>query len=309
MHVPIRSWSVLVCAAAMLLVASSAVAQIEDQVSEYAEANGEGYLMPLADAMGSALNGGLWHSAYIPSDGVYVNIETRLIAVYFDDEQRTFTFAIPEGTTLVEGGSLDVPTVVGETVGGVIDVDGGPDPNYVPGFDINSFAIATPQIRIGGFKGTEFIIRYIAFDAGDVELGNMSLLGLGGRHSISQYLAPDFPVDIAAGLFWQSFKLGDELIDATAMTFGVQGSKRFPAGFAIIEPYVGVGYDMFSMDVTYDFEDEAEVEPITLEMESDAAMRFTLGLHLRAAFLDLNGEYSIAGQNGFALGLGFAFGG
>jgi hypothetical protein len=198
---------------------------------------------------------------------------------------------------------------VGATEGGVIDVDGAPDEEYVPGFDINSFAIATPQIRIGGFKGTEFIIRYIALDVGDVELGNMSLLGLGARHSISQYFDPEFPVDIAAGFMWQNFKLGEELIDAQAMTFGVQGSKRFPAGFAIIEPYVGVGYDMASMDVTYDFEGDDGAEPISLEMESDAAMRFTLGLHLQAAVVDLNAEYNIAGQNGFALGLGFAFGG
>ena len=203
----------------------------------------------------------------------------------------------------------DLVFVVGDTEGGVIGVEGAPDAVYVPGFDINSFAIATPQIRIGGFKGTEFIIRYIALDVGDVELGNMSLLGLGGRHSISQYMSPDFPVDIAAGFMWQNFQVGEELIDATAMTFGVQASKRFPGGFAIIEPYVGVGYDMFSMDVTYDFEGGTTVEPITLEMESDAAARFTFGLHIKAAFLDLNGEYNIAGQNGFALGLGFAFGG
>lgn len=310
MHVPIRSWTVLVCAAVMLVIASSAAAQIEDQVSEYAEANGEGYLQPLADAIGADLNGGLWHSAYIPEEGLYVKIETRLINVYFDDEDRTFTYTLPEGQTAEEGESLTVPTVVGDTVGDVIAVDGFPDANYVPGFDINSFAVAVPQIRIGAVKGTEAVIRYIALDAGDVELGNMSLLGLGARHSISQYMSPDFPVDLAAGFFWQSFKLGDELIEAQAMTFGLQGSKRFPAGFAIIEPYAGVAYDMFSMDVTYDFDEGAgEVEPITLEMESDAAVRFTLGLHIQAAFLDLNGEYNFAAMNGFALGLGFAFGG
>ena len=108
---------------------------------------------------------------------------------------------------------------------------------YAPGFDINSFALAVPQVRIGAYKGTEAVIRYIALDVGDVELGSVSLIGVGGRHSISQCMDPDFPVDIAAGLFWQKFTLGDELIDATAMTFGVQAGKRFPSGFAVIEPY------------------------------------------------------------------------
>jgi len=309
MHVPIRSWSVLVCAAVMLVIATSAAGQIEDQINGYKGVNGEGYLQPLADAIGADLNGGLWHSAYIPQEGFYVNIETRLLNVYFDDEQRTFTFTLPEGQTAEQGESLSVPSVVGDTEGGVILVDGFPDAGYAPGFDINSFAVAVPQIRIGAVKGTEAVIRYIAFDAGDVELGNMSLLGLGARHSISQYMDPDFPVDIAAGFFWQSFKLGDELIDASAMTFGVHGSKRFPAGFAIIEPYAGLGFDMFSMDVSYVFdEDGPDEETIDLAMESDAAVRFTLGLHLQAAFLDLNAEYNIAAMNGFALGLGFTFG-
>lgn len=309
MHVPIRSWTVLVCAAAMLVIASSAVAQIEDQVSEYAEANGEGYLQPLADAIGADLNGGLWYSAYIPEEGFYVNIEARLLNVYFDDEHRTFTYTPMEGEDPVAGESLEVPTVVGAPMGGAIPTEGLDQIMYPPGFDINSFAIAVPQIRIGAVKGTEAIIRYIAIDAGDTELGNISLVGVGARHSISQYMAPDFPVDLAAGFFWQSFKLGDELMDAQAMTFGVQASKQFAAGFAIVEPYGCVSYDTFKMDVSYVFnEDELDEETINLEMESDATARFTLGLHVKAAFLDLSGEYSFAAMNGFALGLGFAFG-
>lgn len=311
MRVPIRSWSALVYVAVALAVASSAAAQIEDQLSEYAEANGEGYLQPIADAIGADLNGGLWHSAYIPEDAFYVNVETRLIAVFFGDDQRTFTYTPgPGDQDPTDGASLKVPTAVGDTEGGVIPTVAPPEIAYVPGFDINSFAVAVPQIRIGAVRGTEAVIRYIAFDAGgDVELGNMSLIGLGARHSISQYMAPDFPVDLAAGFFWQSFKLGDELIESQAMTFGVQVSKRYPAGFAIIEPYGGLAYDMFSMDVTYDFEGARDTETVNLEMESDASVRFTLGLHVQAAFLDINGEYNFAAMNGFALGVGFTFGG
>ncbi len=307
MHVPIRSWSVLVCAVAVLLIAASAGAQIEDQVSEYAETNGEGYLQPLADAIGADLNGGLWHSAHIPEEGFYVSVEFLLLNVYFDDEQRTFTFALPEGET---DDSLEVPTVVGDTEGGTIDVDGGLDQAYVPGFDINSFAVAVPQLRIGAVKGTEAIIRFVPpLETGDVELGDLSLFGIGGRHSISQYMAADFPVDLAAGFFWQNLQVGDELIDGQAMTFGLQGSMGFAAGFAIIEPYACVAYDTYSQDVLYVFDEGGpDEETIDLSMESDATVRFTLGLHVRAAFLDLNAEYNFAAMNGFALGFGFAFG-
>ena len=296
MHVPIRSRSVLACAVAMLIVASTATAQVEDRLSEYAEANAEGYLQPLADALGADLNGGIWHTAYIPEEGFYISLETRLVATFFGDEQRTFTY---------DGTSVDVPTVVGDTHGGMVS----PDVAYAPGFDINSFALAVPQLRIGAFKGTEALFRYIALDVGDSEFGSLSLVGVGGRHSISQWMEPDFPVDIAAGFLWQKFTLGDELIEAQAMTFGVQASKRISSGFATIEPYACISYDTFKMDVTYEFEGgTAEDETIDLEMESDGAVRVTLGLHAQAAFLDLSGEYSFGNMNGFALGVGVNFG-
>lgn len=305
MHVPTRSWTVLVCAAAMLGVVSSAGAQIEDQLSAYTGPNAEAYLMPLAEAIGGDLNSGLWHSAYIPEQGFYVQVETRLMAVYFGDDQKVFTPVAADGFAPL-GDLPEVPTIAGDTHAVVVEGESSTSFAYPGGFDLNSFAVAVPQIRIGTAKGTEALIRYIAIDVGDAEIGNFSLLGLGLHHSISQYMAPDFPVDLAGGFFWQNFKLGDDLIDATALTFGVHASKRFPAGFAIIEPYVGVSYDTFTMDVSYTTDDGDT--PVDLSVETDPTARFTLGLHLQAAFLDLNGEYSFAGQNGFALGLGFGFG-
>ena len=282
MHVPIRSWSVLACAVAMLIIASSAAAQIEDQVSEYVEANAEGYLQPLADAIGADLNSGVWRSAYVPEQGLYIALDLALMATFFDDDHRTFTYTPGEGDNdPVDGADLEVPTIVGDTEGGTIPTGVPPEIVFVPGFDINSFALAAPQIRIGAFKGTEAIIRWLPLgDVSDVEIGDMSLLGIGGRHSISQWMNPGFPVDISAGFLWQSLKMGDDLIDAQAMTFGVQVGKRVPLGFALIEPYGCISYDTFKMDVSYEFDDGAlEEETINLEMESDAAVRVALGLH------------------------------
>jgi len=309
MRVPIRTWIALACAAAMLLVASSAAAQIEDQLDDYAAANGEGYLQPLADGIGGDLNSGIWRGAYVPKEGFYIALEIPLVATFFDDDQRTFTFTPdPDGNQPIDGASLLVPTVVGDTEGGTIPTTVPPELVYAPGFDINSFALAVPQIRIGAYQGTEAVIRYIAIEAGDTELGNMSLVGLGARHSISQWMDPEFPVDISAGFFWQKFQLGEDLIDAQAMTFGVQFGKRFPQGVAIIEPYAALSYDTFKMDVSYDFEDDGRTtEVIDLEMESEAGMKFTLGLKAQVGFVDLNGEYNFGTQSGFALGIGFAF--
>ena len=69
---------------------------------------------------------------------------------------------------------------------------------------------------------------------------------------ISQYTAPDFAVDVGAGFFRQSFKVGQDLIEEQVMTLALQASKRFPAGFAIMEPYACLWYNTFSMDVLHE---------------------------------------------------------
>jgi uncharacterized protein with beta-barrel porin domain len=107
-------------------------------------------------------------------------------------------------------------------------------------------------------------------------------------------------VDIAAGFMYQKFELGDDLIDATAFTFGVQASKRFPLGFVAIEPYAGLSYDYFQMDVTYEDGDD---EVIDLSFDSHGTAHLTTGLHAQAAFFSLYGEYNLADQSGFAFGI------
>lgn len=296
---------VLAWITALLLAASAAPAQIEDQISAYTGDNAEGYLAPLADAIGADLNSSVWTSAHIPeSDGLHLSFETRVVGVMFSDDQRTFSATTeagfsPETTT-------DAPTVVGDGEAVIVEGDGGSSFAFPGGFDLHSFAIAVPQIRIGAYRGTEALVRYFAIDTGDVELGQLSLFGIGLHHSISQYMGPAMPVDLAAGFFYQKFTLGDDLMDATAFTVGVQASKRFPAGFSVIEPYAGLSVDMFSMDVSYQSE-AARSGEITFEYQSDTSLDLTVGLNVSAAFFSLNGEYSISGQNTFAFGFGVGF--
>nr|MCK4408798.1 hypothetical protein [Candidatus Eisenbacteria bacterium] len=64
-----RSLAALGCAVLVLLAAVPVSAQIGDQISAYSGANAEGYLEPLALAIGANLNSGLFHSAHIPLEG------------------------------------------------------------------------------------------------------------------------------------------------------------------------------------------------------------------------------------------------
>ncbi len=302
MVAPARFLAIAALAGAVLFGAVSASAQIEEQVSAYTGDNAKSYLEPLSQAIGADLTSAIWTSAYIPEDDAFhLSVETRIVGLIFSDDMKTFTATTEAGFSPET--SQEVATVIGS--GEAIVITGDEDASFAfpGGFDVNSFAIAVPQFKIGAYRGTEIMIRYFAMNTGDLEVGDISLYGFGVHHSISQYMRPDFPVDLAAGVFFQKMKIGEELMDATAYSFGVQASRRYPAGFAIVEPYASLGLDMFSNNVKY----KSNGENVELKYETDTSLDFTVGLNLHAAFLTLNGEYSISGQNTFAFGFGLGF--
>jgi len=292
----------------MLLLAVPAGAQIADQLSAYTGVNAEGYLQPLADAVGADLNSALFRSAHIPTYGLQISFEVPIMGVIFGDDDRTFMATTESGFSPET--RVEAPTVVGSGDAVIVDGDAGTSFAFPGGLDLNSFALAVPQLRIGSYRGTEALIRYIAFDVGDAELGDVSLFGFGLRHSISQYLSPEFPAAIAAGFFWQRFDLGQnqaggDLISASAFTFGVQASKRYGDKLMFVEPYTGLSVDTFSMDVSYESDTPESPEIIDLSLESDTTLHLTLGVGLKLAFVNGYAEYSVAGQNSFSFGLGF----
>lgn len=302
---PVRCLRSVSCVALVLLAASAASAQIEDQLSTYTGDNAEGYLSPLATAIGAGLNSGVWKSAYIPPDGgFHIHLETHVAGLFFDDELRTFSAVTEEGFS-PETTTNDAPTVVGSGEALIISGDGGSSFAFPGGFDVNSFVLAAPQVRVGAFRGTEVMFRGIgSVDLeGDTELSTVSFWGIGVHHSISQYLGPVFPVDLAAGVFYQKIALGEDLIDASAFQVSAQVGKRLPVGFAVIEPYAGLSVDTFSMDVVYE-KDDVDID---LSFDTETTLDLTVGLNLTSAFFTLNGEYSIASQNSFVFGFGLGF--
>jgi hypothetical protein len=293
--------SLLFVMLAVISIPILAPAEIDDQLSAYTNKNAEGYLSPLADAFGASLNSGLFHSASIP-EGLRVSLEFRAVVVFFGDDDRTFR-AVTEGNFLPEQ-TVDAPTVVGPGTSVTVPGSGGTSYIFPGGFDLHRFGLIVPQLRVGSVMGTEALLRYFALETGDDDLGKLSLFGFGMRHSISQYLGPLPPLDIAAGFFWQKFKLGEndtggDLFSSSAFSIGVQASKNL----GIFQPYAGLAMDYFSMDVDYDSEASGVSEPISFDYSSDTSARLTAGFSLNFFFLHLNTEYSIANQNSFSFGV------
>jgi len=298
-------------AACSLLILMSAgacwAAGIEDQLSSYTGDNAEGYLRPLADAIGTSLNSGLYQSAYIPKDGRYFSLDLGVMSGLFSDDDRTFKATTPEGFSPQQ--NVTAPTIVGS--GNAVEVAGDAETAvFLPGgCDLSSFSLAAPQLRFGSIYGTEALLRYFSLNmGGDTEFGSLSLFGIGLRHSISQYLNEDFPVQLAGGFFWQTFKLGeneagDDLISASAFTVGVQASRRFGRGFVFAEPYAGLSLDQHSVKVDYQFEDGEDT--IDIDYGSSTSGRFTIGVSGRLAIVKGHIDYSVASQNSVSFGLAF----
>ena len=212
------------CALLVLLLASPSHADVEDALQAYTGVNATGYLEPLADAFAAELNSGFFYSAYVPHSGLHITFGLGFMGRYFSDDDKYFTATTESGftpTTTID----NAPTVVGPGQSVTVSGTGGTSFTFPGGLDLNSFAIIVPYLNIGSIWGTEAQIRFLAFDTGDSDVGDLQLVGGGIRHSIDQHFEV-FPVALALAVYYQNFQLGDNLITADAFSIGVRAVRR-----------------------------------------------------------------------------------
>lgn len=285
---------------------SVASAQIEDQLQAYTGRNAAGYLGPLVEAIGTDLNSGLFHSAKIPKDGFHASLELTAMTVFFGADSRVFR-ATTEGDFSPEQSTL-APTVIGPTQSVSLPGDAGTLYAFPGGFDVDNLPFAVPQLRISSWHGTEAVLRYLIFDTGNADLGELNLYGLGARHSLSQYLGDGFPADLALAVLWQNVSLGNNqqgghLMTSNAYSVGLQASRTF----GDLTPYTGLALDWCSLDVTYEYSFFNQTDTIDLSLDSGTDIHFTFGFSYSLAFVDAFGEYNLANQNALSVGLAFQY--
>ena len=281
-------------------VPQAAKAQLEENLSSFTDETAQGYLKPLAEAFGQSLNTGFFTTASIPVTGFRVRLEVQAMSVFFSDSDDTFM-----GTT---GGDfspateIEANTVVGPSNSVLVEGDGGTAYLFPGGFDLSSFTLAVPQLTIGSYMGTEATVRWIAVDTGDAEFGDIDLLGLGLRHNVSQYFT-ELPVDLAASAFYQTLNVGDDdLIDASAFSFGIQASKNF----GILEPFGSLNLDSFSMTSEYTTNaGAADEESIKVDFDNELDLHLLLGVGAHLGLLHVHVAGHISDRVGISGGLAF----
>lgn len=292
-----RAWTWIIVSLAVALPVGPASAQLEDNLSAYLGANAEGYLKPLQEAFGQALNSNFFTTAAIPAHGLHLRVDVKAMSVLFNDTDDTFRATTAGGFSPAQ--TVDASTVVGPTDAVTVSGDGGTQYVFPGGFDLSSFTVAVPQLTVGTGAGTEAVLRYFSINTGDSEIGDVSFVGIGLRHSVSQYL-PLPPVDLAASIVYQNLSVGEDLLDATAWSFGVQGSR----GLGMITPYAGLSYDRMSMQAKYTATVGAESQPVDLDLESAGSLHATLGLEWSLGPIHINLAGDLAQRSGVSAGVG-----
>jgi len=296
-----RRWTVVTLALALLglTAAAPAGAQLSENLGALTGDNARKYLGPLPDALSGTMNSAIFTSGKVPKVGLNFSVGVKLMGVKFADEDRLYAPTDPPGFTSVPP-IEPAPTVVGSTTAVTQNGQGGATVFYPGGFDIGEFAFAAPQLTIGSVMGTRAVVRWFGMDfASENFIDKISFFGIGAQHSLSQHV-PTLPIDLALGVFYQSFKINDSLLETKAFHVDVTGSRSF----VFLQPYAAIGFDTFKMDAAY--EDAGNPgSNISVDFDRTSNLHLTAGLLAHLAFATLHAEGNIAATNGVAVGLSF----
>ncbi len=175
--------------------------------------------------------------------------------------------------------------------------------------DIGVLPMFAPQLSIGTVYGSQATFRYLP----DVELqegmGTFSYFGFGIQHNPTVWLPMSLPVDVSAAFYTQNMQVGD-LMETSAVAFGLNASKQFGFDFLNVTPYAGFMLESATTTVKYNFIVETptgpSVQSVNFDLEGENTSRLILGLSLRFLLININADYNIGAYNNFSAGLSFA---
>lgn len=314
-----------------LFFALPTLAQDEELVElleEVGESYAVEYLRPFVDAFGSDINGGLFHTAkigggLIPLLDVYVGVKVVAAAVSEDDQmfdlQYTTTRQISQtiaGQTFscnadVTFNLTDVPTVFGESdranipastvlascMQNGVTVAESESFDPIPGLIKTQIApLPIPQVTIGSFMGTDVTLRYFP-NVNIADYGQIEMLGIGVRHSISQYI-PLMPVNITVQGMWQKLSIddpdGSNLLETTAIAGNIAASRSLGP----LTAYVGAQVEKTDFSFAYTFTTDSGA-PIEVAFDAEAENKFRVlgGVSVALGPIIVNADAARGTQN------------
>jgi hypothetical protein len=173
--------------------------------------------------------------------------------------------------------------------------------------NVKALPLGAPQLTLGTIYGTQATLRFLPKIKINDDLGDFSYFGYGLQHNPQVWLPVELPVDLAAGFYMQTLKIGD-LFKTKTTSFGLNASKQFGWRMLNFTPYTGFMYENAKMNVKYDFlvdnpDGTQSNIPINFELEAENKMRLTLGFNIRLGIFNLNADYNFGKYKSVTAGL------
>lgn len=128
------------------------------------------------------------------------------------------------------------------------------------GADLSMIGAGIPQFEVGGWYGTELLVRFVPRIRWSQTIGEFGFWGVGVRHSISQWLPESVSdeVDIAAQVGFQGSSLRNTVgvtnarleADASMFTVNIHASKRF---WDKLDVFAGLAFERFDITGSYNY--------------------------------------------------------
>lgn len=277
---------------------SQAQNQVEDAIKQLSSQNVTGYLQPLLNGFGANMNSGFAGSAAI-DNSFFFRIDAIGMATIIGGNEQVYE-AVPPHPFAQQ--PVETATIFGDQ-GAVVE---GPEGirYYMQNGQLNLeyMPLIMPQITIGNILNTQLVVRFFTYST-DSDVPDIDLIGIGIRHGLNQYL-PGFPVDLAAGVYYQNFKIGD-IMDTNTLSVDARASKKL----GMLTLYGGAQYEHANMNLQYTYTGPAaeEEQMIDLDFESENRVRAFAGINLTLGLVHLRGDFNIGRVSvvSAAVGIGF----
>jgi len=298
---------------------------LDKKMEKFGEENGKMYLQPFVTAFGANLNSGFYNTAKVIKPfrfGIFFNTMLAFVpssdktfqAIRPDlsvdiEEQQYYVYEPEEVESATvfgdQGGDFTVKNEVSQhidTTGMTINLPNGAKLPVVP--------LLAPQFHFGLPAGNELMFRFFPKTQVDKNLGDVSFLGGGIKHSLNKSLLKLIPIDLAVQMVYLSFKVGD-LIEMTSFAANAQISKKV----LMWTFYGGLGYENTKLKIEYDTEqmiyDNGTFTPteidIDFEIESENDIRATAGIRYSVMMVKFFADYSLCKYPVANFGFGVSF--
>jgi len=333
----------------VILLSFNSFAQFEDIFASDSDAAKfvSDYTRPAFKGLIYASNAA-WVTSAKPIKPFHVEFNISAAGAFVSPEHETFTFNQADYQYLqIESGPNVLPTVMGEesqTIIKIIIPDNNNNQYKLLEFDapdgiknklpVNAVPAPMAQLSMGLPLGSEVNLRYTPKLTSE-EGGFFQILGLGFKHSLSQYFPKSNdendkkrPFNLAVHASYQKISAGydnpnnDKAVNLNISTIGVQGIASFD--YKLISLYSAVGYTkgFSNLDVlgtykyTYTIKDNSGTtigtqtatvnDPLKLKFNM-SGMKAKVGFKLKLAIFQIFADYTLQEYPVATAGFGLKF--